>query len=238
LCEVLPVTPAKPGQKNGWAEALRAATDAFAASGDAQRGIAAVEAVRARAKPRDAARDAAFDEELAGLRLFAGDEKQAKRYADYIRAGHWTDIPVVGLDRIGWWYYRTGRPQEAVELLSRLVGVTPDSEEVILELAWAQLEAGAPPPATAGFRRSRGQNEWRPRADDPLMGLALAGWLMRQPEEALREFGAASQQRPEWQNAAWVGALYPRNTAGVVEAVKHERERREAAARTLGQSRR
>jgi len=240
LCEVLPMAAPKPGQANDWTRSLRAAADAFAAGGDAQRGIAAVEAVRAHAKTHDAARETAFDEELAGLRLFSGDDKQTRRYADYIRAGHWTDIPVVGLHRIGWWYYRAGRAQEAVELLSKLVGVTPDSEEVILDLAWAQLEAGASPQAAAGFRRSRGssQSEWRPRADDPVMGLALAAWLTRQQEEALREFGAESQQRPEWQNAAWVGALYPQNTARLAEDVKRERARREAVAKALGQSRR
>jgi len=114
----------------------------------------------------------------------------------------------VGLDRIGWWYYRAGRAPTAVGLLSKLVGVTPNSEEVILELAWAQLESGSAPPALAGFRRSRtNQNEWRPRADDPAMGLALASWLFRQQEEALREYNLAIQQHPEWQNAAWVAAL-------------------------------
>src|SRR5208282_2155250 len=107
--ERLPVESANPARRDSWAQALRAATDAFAASGDTKRGIAALEAVRARLKTHDAARDAELDEELAGLRLFAGDEKQAKHYADYIRGNKWTDIPFVGLDRIGWWYYRVGR---------------------------------------------------------------------------------------------------------------------------------
>jgi predicted Zn-dependent protease len=236
LCEVLPVAALKPGQPNLWAQALHAATDAFAASGDPRRGIAALEALRARAKPRDPARDAALDEELAGLRLFSGDDKAAMKYADYIRAGHWGDIPVVGLDRIGWWYYRAGRAQEAVELLSRLVGVTPNSEEVILELAWAHLEYAAMQPAAAGFRRSR--EAAAPRADDPMMGLALASWLMRQQEEALREFTIATQQHPEWLDTKWVGALYPQNTVRLADQVNRERQRREAVAKSLSQSRR
>jgi predicted Zn-dependent protease len=238
LFEVLPSAAAKPGRGNRWATALHAATDAFAASGDAKRGIAALEAVRARQKPRDPTRDAALAEEIAGLKLFAGDEKEARRYADYIRAGHWGDIPVLGLDRIGWWYYRTGHAPEAVELLSRLVGVTPNADEVILELGWAQLEAGAYQPALASFRRSRNVfNEWRPRADDPVMGLALGAWLVPDREEALREYAAAIQQHPEWKNAAWAGALYPPNTLSVAVAVDRERARREAAQKALYQSR-
>ncbi|HMD31831.1 MAG TPA: M48 family metalloprotease [Candidatus Acidoferrales bacterium] len=238
LFEALSVAAPNPQPAN-WGLALRAAADAFAASGDARRGIAALEAARGHAKSRDLVRETALDEELAGLRLFAGDEKQAQRYADYINVGHWGDIPVVGLDRIGWWYYRAGRAPTAVGLLSKLVGVTPNSEEVILELAWAQLESGSAPPALAGFRRSRtNQNEWRPRADDPAMGLALASWLFRQQEEALREYNLAIQQHPEWQNAAWVAALYPQNTARIVSEVIRERARREAAAKSLGQSRR
>jgi len=236
--ERLPVTAANPAQQDSWAQALRAATDAFAASGDTKRGIAALEAVRARLKARDAARDAELDEELAGLRLFAGDEKRAKYYADYIRGNKWTDIPFVGLDRIGWWYYRVGRAGEAVELISRMVGATPGTDEVILELGWAQLEAGAYQPALASFRRTRSVfNEWRPRADDPVMGLALGAWLMHQPEESLREFAAAAQLRPEWQNAAWVSALYPNAIVRLADEVKRERDRRAAAQKLLMQSR-
>jgi len=236
--ERLPVEAANPAKRDSWAQALRAATDAYAAAGDTKRGIAALEAVRTRLKARDAARDAELDEELAGLRLFAGDEKQAKHYADYIRGGKWTDIPLVGLDRIGWWYYRVGRAPEAVELISRMVGATPGTDEVILELGWAQLEAGAYQPALASFRRARiGFNEWRPRGDDPVMGLALAAWLMRQPEESLRQFQMAVQQHPEWQNAAWAGALYPKLIVRLSDEVKRERARREALAKTMSQAR-
>jgi tetratricopeptide (TPR) repeat protein len=240
LFEVLPMptTPARPGQPTPWAQALHAATDSFAASGDAKRGIAALEAVRAHIK-RDPTRDAAVDAELAGMSLFAGDEKPVKRYVDYINAGHWGDIPIAGLDRIGWWHYRAGRGPAAVGLLSKLVGVNQDSEEVILELAWAQLESGAGPPALAGFRRSRlGPIEWRPRADDPAMGLSLASWLMRQPEEAIRQYNMATQQHPEWLNDAWTAAVYPTNVARLVGEVHQEIARRAAAAKTLAQSRR
>jgi len=230
--------PVRSGLEMRWAATADAASDSFAAAGEAKQGIAALEAARARQKPRDPTHDAVLAEEIAGLKLFAGDDKEAKRYADYIRAGHWGDIPLVGLDRIGWWYYRSGRAREAVELLSRLVGVTPNSEEVILELGWAQLEAGAYQPALASFRRTRNVfNEWRPRADDPVMGLALGDWLLPDREEALREYTLAIQQHPEWQNAKWAGALYPLNTVHLAAAVNAERARREAAQKALYQSR-
>jgi predicted Zn-dependent protease len=236
--QVLWKTAARPVRQNDWAPALYAATDAFAAAGEAKRGVAALEAARAKEKSRDPSRDAALTVEIAGLKLFQGDDKEAKRYADYIRAGHWGDIPLVGLDRIGWWYYRTGRAAEAVELLSRVVGVTPNQDEVILDLGWAQLEAGAYQPALASFRRTRNVfNDWRPRADDPVMGLALGAWLMPDREQALRDYAAAIQQHPEWQNAAWARALYPQNTLRVAQSVGVERARREAAQRAL-QSRR
>lgn len=235
------VTPsAAAGQSPRWGAALHTASDAFAAAGEAKRGIAALEAARAGQKPRDPARDAALAAEIAGLKLFGGDEKEAKHYADYIRAAHWGEIPLVGLDRIGWWYYRTGRSLEAVELLSRLVGVTPNSDEVILELGWAQLEAGAFQPALAGFRRSRNAfyDEWRPRADNPVMGLALGAWMMADREEALREFATAVEHHPEWQNAAWARAVYPQNTVHLAQDIGRERARREAAQKALSQQRR
>ncbi|HUJ41846.1 MAG TPA: M48 family metalloprotease [Candidatus Acidoferrales bacterium] len=237
LCEVMPQETAASSQGISWHAALAAATDAFAASGDMKRGVAALEAARARQKPRDPARDAVYAEEIAGLKLFSGDDKDAKRYADYIRAGHWAEIPVIGLDRIGWWYYRAGQPVVAVALLSRLVGVTPNTDEVILELGWAQLEAGSYQPALASFRRSRSVfNAWRLRADDPLMGLALGEWLGRDAEQALRDFTAEVREHPEWLNAAWAGALYPRNTVFLADSVNRERLRREAVQKTLGQS--
>ncbi len=239
LFEVMPEQPTRPGPWMSRNAALSAAADAFAASGDAKRGVAALEAARSREKPRDPARDAVLAEEIAGLKLFSGDDKDASRYADYIRAGHWAAMPVIGLDRIGWWYYRTGRAPEAVELLSRLVGVTPNTDEVILELGWAQLEAGAFQPALASFRRSRSVfNAWRQRADDPLMGLGLGEWLLPDREQALRDFGAEIRQHPEWLNTAWAGALFPQNTVRLAGDVNRERLRREAAQKTLSQSRR
>jgi len=233
------MSAAAPEENRDWATALYASTDAFAASGDVQRGIKALDAVKGRLKRRDPARDAAIDEELAGMRLFAGDEKPVARYVDYIRVGRWADIPVQGLDRIGWWHFRVGRGAEAVQLLSRMVGVTPDSEEVMLELAWAQLAAGAAQPAGAGFRRSQPlRSDWRQRADEPSMGLALVAWLSGQREEALRLYSAAIDQHPEWQNATWVAAVYPQTIASLAADVKREKERREAAAKVLRQSRR
>ncbi|HUK53973.1 MAG TPA: M48 family metalloprotease [Candidatus Binatia bacterium] len=228
-------------QVRNWEAPLHAAADAFAAAGQAPRGIAALEAARAAVRKAEdsASRDAAIQVELAGLRLYTGDEKAARRYADYIRAGKWGEIPVIGLDRIGFWYYRAGQAQVAVELLPRLVGVPSDSQEEILELAWAQLEYASSPAAAAGFRNWRGNPmEWRVRADAPIMGQALASWLMGQREEALGEFSSAVLQRPEWLNANWVGALYPSNTARMAADLYRERQRREAASKALAQTRR
>jgi len=238
LCTVMPEQPTNSGPRASWNAALAEAADAFAASGDPKRGVTALEAARTRKKSHDPARDAVFAEEIAGLKLFAGDEKEAQRYADYIRAGQWGDLPVIGLDRIGWWYYRTGNAPLAVQLLSRLVGVTPNTDEVILELGWAQLEAGAFQPALASFRRSRSVfNAWRVRADDPMMGLALGLWLGSYREEALRDFGAEIRQHPEWLRAAWAGALYPRNTVRMVSDINGERLTREAAQKAISQRR-
>ena len=238
LC--LPASGPPPREGKEWERALAASADAFAAAGEAPRGIAALEAARATVRKMDdgASREAAIQVELAGLRLYTGDDKAARRYADYIRAGKWGEIPLVDLDRIGFWYYRAGHAEQAVDLLPRLVGVTPDSQDVILELAWAQLEYGASQAAAAGFRNWRGSAaEWRPRADSPPMGLALSSWLMGQHEDALRWF-TATQQRPEWLNPRWVGALYPSNTARMAAEIVRERARREAAAKSLAQSRR
>ncbi len=230
--------PVRARQQIRWETALESASDSFAAAGDAKRGIAALEEALAKDKKRDPLRSAMLAEEIAGLKLFAGDEKDARQYADSIMSGKWEDRPVIGLDRIGWWYYRTGRAGEAVQLLSRVVGVTPDQDDVILELGWAQLDAGAFQPALASFRRTRNVfNEWRARADDPVMGVALGEWLSADREEALREFRVAVSQHPEWLNASWPLALYPLNTVRLVQMVNNERARREAAQKAI-QSRR
>ncbi|HTQ85372.1 MAG TPA: M48 family metalloprotease [Candidatus Solibacter sp.] len=235
----VPPPPRRAGDEPRWVSAIQMAADAYAAAGEAKRGIAAVEAARAKERPRDPLRDAALAEEIAGLKLFSGDEKDAREYAGYIRGGHWGDTPVAGLHRIGWWYYRAGRAAEAVELLSRVVGVTPNSEEVILELGWAQLEAKAYQPALASFRRTRNSfNDWRPRGDEPVMGLALGTWMMADREEALREFAVATTLHPEWRNPAWAGALYPPNTVRLMQEEERERVRREAAQKALSQQRR
>ncbi|HXZ19718.1 MAG TPA: M48 family metalloprotease, partial [Candidatus Acidoferrales bacterium] len=229
----------KLGQQIRWEAAIQSASDAFAAAGEAKRGIAALEAARAKQKPRDPLRDTVLAEEIAGLKLFSGDEKEARNYAGYILGGRWGDIPVTGLDRIGWWYYRAGRAAEAVQLLSRVVGVTPNQDDVILELGWAQLEAGSFQLAQASFRRTRNAYvEGRPRADDPVMGVALGEWRAPDREEALREFGVAVSQHPEWLNAAWTRAVYPPNTVRLVQEVSNERARREAAQKALAQQRR
>jgi len=108
-----------------------------------------------------------------------------------------------------------------------------------LELAWAQLDYAAGQAAGAGFRNWRGNPyEWRVRADAPIMGLAMSSWLAGQPEDALRWFAGAVQLHPEWQNTKWVAALYPANTARMAADIERERQRREAAAKSLAQSRR
>ena len=232
--EVLPGVSAKSGRQNDWVPALRLASDAFAAGGEAKRGIEALATARAKEKPRDSLRDAALAVEIAGLKLFTGDEREAQDYAGYIRGGNWSKMPVTGLDRIGWWYYRVGRAQDAVQLLSRVVGVTPNEDEVILELGWAQLEAGAYQPALASFRRTRNVfGDWRPRADEPVMGLALGAWLMQEREEALREYAGAVAQHPEWQKESWLHAVYPQNIVRLAQDVERERARRAAAQKAL-----
>ena len=67
--------------------------------------------------------------------------------------------------------------------------------------------------------------------------MAISSWLMGEREDALRWF-TATQQRPEWLDAKWVGALYPANTARIAADVERERQRRETAAKSLIPSRR
>lgn len=229
-------------QVKDWVTPLRAAADAFAASGNARRGVAALDAQRAREKQQDRARDAALQAEIAGLRLFAGDEKEARKLAEYIRAGRWADIPLESLHRIAWWYYRAGKSPEGVELARQLVGTTPNSSEVILAVGWAEIESGQAGMAYDLFVRAAATVPrtavWRTRGDGAQMGLALASWGVNQRERALGSFSSATQEHPEWLNASWVRALYPPHTVAMVTEIKAERDRREAVQKALGQQRR
>jgi tetratricopeptide (TPR) repeat protein len=224
-----------------WPPRLRAAADAFAAAGDSRRGVAALEAQRAREKQKDRVRDAALQAEIAGLRLFAGDEKEAKRYADAIRGGRWAEFSADSLHRVAWWYYRAGRSAEAVDLMNRLVGTTQNASEAVLALAWAEIDSGRG--TTAADRFSRGLQSvpaaasMRPRADSAQIGLALALWGPGQRERALSLFWQVTQQSPEWMNVAWVRALYPPHTAAIAADIKAERDRREAAQKAMAQQR-
>jgi hypothetical protein len=64
------------------------------------------------------------------------------------------------------------------------------------------------------------------------MAQAVARWQSQEHEEALRHFGFAVRDQPEWENSNWVRALYsPRVAESIAQMqAEHERQRARAAA--------
>ncbi|HWX93255.1 MAG TPA: M48 family metalloprotease [Terriglobales bacterium] len=165
---------------------------------------------------------------LAGLSLLAGNSAPEK---DAIAAAHaklGEDWSPLWLGRLAWWEYLAGNYQTAADLLSEATQQRPGDARLWVRRAWAQIEIRRFSDAlqTANF----GPSDESVQPERRMME-AVAFWQAKQPDAALGDFRTATLTQLEWENPAWVKALYSPLVAQSVQEMKDEAERRRQKAR-------
>jgi tetratricopeptide (TPR) repeat protein len=168
---------------------------------------------------------------IAGLSLLAGDASNARNAVTYANANTGKDWAPDWLGPLGWWYYEAGDHSTALDLLSNAVQLRPGSIDYTTQRAWVQIEDRKLADALQSLNPVYGYGSVRP---DRRMARATAFWVSQQHEEALREFEAAVNDQPEWNNARWVQALYSPLVAQSVRDMQSESERRRKAQLARG----
>ena len=137
--------------------------------------------------------------------------------------------------RYGWWYYRAGNFDRAVELLGSAVRERPADPILQAYLGWALVEQRN---LEAAIQRFNSTYDWSAPAErthrarlstERRIGLAVAQWQSRQFDLALGEFARASVSQPEWLNPQWVKAVYSAGVAKTIEELKAEQKKRRAS---------
>jgi len=218
--KLLESDPKKPGDLESFAMALVAANRRGAA-GEFKNWL---ESLRGEI-PRNAG------VEQAGLSLVAGDTSPAHRLEMELEQSSDSWGPEY-LGELGWWHYVAGNYEHAVELLGQVVQQRPGDTRMWLRRAWAEIEvrrySDAIQTVNNGAWENGSANEERPHGERA-MAQAVAFWLAREPDEALRDYDRAMAGQPEWGNPNWVKALYSPLVAQGVEEMRAERERQRKA---------
>ncbi len=168
-----------------------------------------------------------IDVAAAGLALRAGDPESARKLEVELgqsgdgRAPMW-------IGELGWWHYRVGDYQRAVELLSDASQQRPSDTELGLQLAWAQIEI-----RRYGDALQMVQNTGYAAGieSEKAMLRAVARWQAQEQDQALADFNLALAGEPEWGNSSWVRALYSPLVAQSIQGMQAERERRKQKTR-------
>ncbi len=204
---LLDISPPEPGL-------VREYADALAATGDPEKALRDFKDWMSR---RNASGQ--FTEvELAGLELVGGNGASAEAIIRGAEAPVNAQSAPDWQGRLGWWYYRAGRYEQAGALLQKAADQRPGAVSVEDELGWALIEQ-------RNYRTALGSFH------DP-MGVAVSQWLAQEPDRALTQFAAASQRNPEWLNPRWVKALYSPLVVRSLGEMQVEQEKRKTVRRT------
>jgi beta-barrel assembly-enhancing protease len=175
-------------------------------------------------KPRNA------EVEQAGLSLLAGNAARAHELEDEFKVSSDPRAPdYEGL--LGWWFYLAGDYERAALMLTEAVQQRPGDVKLWLWRAWAEMEERRYSDAIQTANNlpyASGVYEEHPQGERA-MAQAVAFWLAKEPDEALRDFDRAMAAQPEWGNPQWVKALYSPLVTQSVEEMKAERERQRKA---------
>ena len=214
--KLLDRNPVDAGLARSYAEALSATDSQPGARHEFESWMAGVRSF-------DPALTSQLHVELAGLKLMAGDETDARTIsAQAERLG--ANIAPELLGRLGWWYYRAGKYDASTAILSRELAQRPADSQMQAALAWNELERRQPQEALRHFTAAVADPEW----SSPHMGRAFAHWQAGQTNDALKEFEAALQAQPEWTNPRWVARLYPASVAQAVNQMDAAWQARQA----------
>jgi tetratricopeptide (TPR) repeat protein len=157
----------------------------------------------------------------AGLALLAGDPQPARRLEVELASSGDPQAPVL-LGELGWWHYLAGDYPAANHLLEEVVQLRPGGPQIWLRLAWAQIEMHR---YSDAIHSLDGEIHERQIAPERAIVRSVAEWQAREHDSALQDFEIALRGKPEWQNPAWVNALYSPLVAQSVQEMKEERDR-------------
>jgi predicted Zn-dependent protease len=160
---------------------------------------------------------------LDGLLLLAGDTVPARKLQTEIRANLESPSAPGELSDVGGWWYIAGDYTMAAELLHEAIQRRPGNFQMLLRLAWTQIELRRLADAFQTLNSAPQENTLRPEL---IMAQAVARWQAQQPDNALRDFEAATSRQPEWENLLWVKALYSPLVTSSIQEMQVEWERR------------
>ena len=116
---------------------------------------------------------------------------------------------------------RTRMKPNCVEVVGK--PMRPGGQQIWLRLAWAQIEMRRFSDAIHSLDGATSEQHIAP---DRAIVRSVAEWQAREQDSALQDFEIALRGKPEWQNPAWVNALYSPLVAQSIQEMKEERERR------------
>jgi len=165
---------------------------------------------------------------MAGVLLLAGDADAAQKAVDSAHANPGREWSPMWLGKLGWWYYVNGDYQTAASLLSEAAQERPGDMKLWVRLAWAQIELRQYSSALQALETTVYERQSQP---ERAIVRAVARWQAREPDQALQEYAVAVGAHPEWENPAWVKALYSPLVAQSVEEMRAEQNRRREKAK-------
>jgi beta-barrel assembly-enhancing protease len=168
--------------------------------------------------------------ETAGLWLMAGESGAAQRVQEKVQNAN---IPPELLGRLGWWYFRARRMEEAATVLRTAMTLRPNNTETQNNRAWVDLELGKDAFPAFNAMWSTNRQPYPNVGNEPEVGVAMSEWQAGKPDEALREWSIVSHEEPQWLNAAWRNAIYPPHVTQLAAQIEAEKQRREPHWTTL-----
>jgi tetratricopeptide (TPR) repeat protein len=206
--KLLELEPRNLRAVESYAMALEAA-DRESAPGKFRNWVSSVEGE----KPRNA------EAEQVGLSLLAGDAAAAHKYEAELQLSSDGWAPDY-IGELAWFYYLSGDSTRASQLLETAAQQRPGNLRLWVRRAWVAIENRR---YSDALRTTGNDDERNDR--EKAMAQAVAFWLAKESEEALRGYDRAVALQPEWGDPRWVKALYSPLVAQSVEEMKAERER-------------
>jgi len=159
--------------------------------------------------------------EKAGLEIMAGNDSAARALAQADAS-----FAPEHAARLGWWYYRAGKLDDADALLRRYLSQRPGDGGLQITLGWVEIEQNKPADALRRFYVYSSDERASSSAN---AGRTIAQWRQQQKDAAMMAFEQLSKDSPEWTNPTWVRALYGPVAAQSTQEMNAELARRIAA---------
>jgi predicted Zn-dependent protease len=174
---------------------------------------------------------------LTGLQLLAGESDAADATYNQLR-NHVDSNAPDRLASLGWWYYISGNPDRASEMLGSATQQRPSNPVYLVNFAWTLIELHRYADALNNLRIAanyRTTDTGSKSQDEALsaeisMGTAVAYWLADNRDNAIVAYQSAINSQPAWANREWYGPQYSLTVTNAITEMKAEVERRKKAA--------